>query len=302
MQTIITMKNRCLLFESIVIAFVSLPVGATSFTLPTSGNLVGELKYVDAKSGETLPDVGRRFDIGYNEIIKANPKIDPLRQLFGGTKVLIPSQFILPDTKKEGIVINLAELRLYYYPPDENIVVTEPVGIGREGWNTPIGQTQVVSKQVDPVWRPTPNVRAEAAKNGTPIPSYFPPGINNPLGKYVLRLGWPTYLIHGTNRPEGVGARVSAGCIRMLPDDVEYLYKAVKVGTKVTVINESVKVGRDDNKIYLETHPQLKGAPNPSKDLQKVKMLISKYGSKRVNWKHVNNILEQANGIPEPIA
>jgi L,D-transpeptidase ErfK/SrfK len=286
----------------LLLALYGLPGYASNFILPANGNMVGEINTVDARSGETLTDVGRRFDIGHNEIINANPRISPLRQLFGGTKVLIPNQFILPDGPRQGIVINLAEFRLYYYPPGENIVVTEPVGIGREGWNTPIGTTHVTSKQVDPIWRPTPNVRAEAAKNGTPIPSYFPAGINNPLGKYILRLGWPTYLIHGTNRPEGVGARVSAGCIRMLPDDVEYLYKSVKIGTKVRVINEPIKIGWLDKKMYIESHPTLKDKHKKSFDKQWLENIISQPDGTSINWKNVKNVITNANGLPELVS
>jgi L,D-transpeptidase ErfK/SrfK len=271
---------------------------ATTFVLPIEGNLIGKLKTVEARTGETLTEVGRRFDIGHNEIIKANPRISPLHQLFGGTKVLIPEQYILPSAPREGIVINLAELRLYYYPKGQNVVVTEPVGIGREGWNTPIGVTKIIAKQIDPVWRPTPSVRTEAAKNGTPIPSIFPPGKHNPLGKYVLRLGWPTYLIHGTNRPEGVGARVSAGCIRMLPEDVEYLFNNVPIGTKVTVINQPIKVGNNGNNYYIEAHPFLKEQAKLDKS-KYLKELLAKYPSNiNLSDSKLSQIISQASGYP----
>ncbi|STX47327.1 putative ErfK/YbiS/YcfS/YnhG family protein precursor [Legionella hackeliae] len=206
------------------------PLWALTFVLPTQGDVIGEIQYVNPEMGESLSEVGMRYDIGYYEMIRANPQISPTSLLDERTTVLIPSQFILPNVPREGIVINLAEYRLYYFPPDENIVVTMPVGIGREGWTTPLGLTKVVSKERNPVWRPTANVIAEAAKHGAPIPNEFPPGEDNPLGRHVLRLGWPTYLIHGTNRRDGVGARVSAGCLRMMPDDIEYLYSMVKRG------------------------------------------------------------------------
>lgn len=230
---------------------------ATTLVLSEHSDLVGNIQYASPQPGETLSDVGIRFDTGYYEMRNANPRVDPLRPLAPGTRLVIPSQYILPPGPRQGLVINLAEYRLYYFPPNDNVVLTFPVGIGREGWNTPMGTTKVTSKERDPVWRPTDNVRAEAARHGTPIPNEFPPGLGNPLGRHVLRLGWPTYLIHGTNRRDGVGSRVSAGCIRMMPEDIEFLFDQVPAGTSVRVMNESVKTGYRQSHLYLEVHPLL---------------------------------------------
>lgn len=251
--------------------------GATTWVLPNEGDMVGELQYASPLPGETLADVGIRFDMGYYEMRNANPRVDALRPLAPGTRLLIPSQYILPSGTRQGLVINLAEYRLYYYPPGDNVVITYPVGIGREGWNTPLGETKVTSKERDPVWRPTDNVRAEAAKHGTPIPDVFPPGIGNPLGRHVLRLGWPTYLIHGTNRRDGVGSRVSAGCIRMMPEDIEFLFDLVAPGTPVRVVNQSVKTGYDKGSLYLEVHPLL-DKPDSNSLMDQVSSQVAVYG------------------------
>ncbi|BCA95482.1 L,D-transpeptidase [Legionella antarctica] len=248
--------KSCVLILSLLL-FVSHYSNATILVLPESGDVVGELQYTQSEMGETIDEIGRRFDIGYYEMVRANPQVDAMRPVSASSSLIIPSQFILPSVPRRGIIINLAEYRLYYFPADENVVITFPVGIGKEGWNTPLGLTRITAKVANPVWRPTAKVLAAAEEIGASIPGYFPPGPNNPLGKHVLRLGWPTFLIHGTNRVDGVGARVSAGCIRMFPDDIEYLFSIVAVGTPVRVINEPVKIGKWKNDIYLQIHPLL---------------------------------------------
>lgn len=220
---------------------LSIPSHAAVFILPQQGNHVGSPQRASSEINETLEDAGRRFGIGYNEMIRANPQIDPLEILPSQTALMIPSRFSLPKVTKEGIVINLAEYRLYYYPPNENVVITFPVGVGKKGWKTPIGTTKITAKVIHPTWRPTAKILAAAEENGTSLPDAFPPGADNPLGDYALRLGIPSLLIHGTNRADGIGARVSAGCIRMLPDDIEYLFNNVTVGTNVRIINEPHK-------------------------------------------------------------
>ena len=210
---------------------------ATTYEIPAQGNVVGEVQYANPEIGETLAEVGIRYDIGFNEMVKANPGVNPHQVLSSQIKLVIPSQFTLPNVARQGIVINLAQYRLYFYPPDDNVVMTYPVGIGRKGWNTPTGLTKVISKERSPVWRPSTKLRKEAAESGMILPETFPSSVANPLGKYALRLGWSSYLIHGSNRTDSIGMRVSAGCIRMLPDDIEYLFEFVKVNTRVNIIN-----------------------------------------------------------------
>lgn len=279
---------------------------ALTFPLPEHGDVVGKIQYATAKQGETLAEVGRRYDVGSIQISEANPELSLSQPLHYGVKVILPTQFILPAVKRDGIVINLAEQRLYFYPKDRNVVVTEPVGIGRDqNWETPIGLTKVVKKETDPVWRPTPNVRREAAKNGTPIPSVFPPGPDNPLGQHVFRLGWPTYLIHSTNQPETVGGRVSAGCIRMLPEGIASIFDQVEVGTPVRVINQPYKLGWSDDRLYFEAHHPLSelSAQLPQEKQSLVERISKKLANNHawVNWKLVQQSAQLFNGFPQII-
>lgn len=279
---------------------------ALTLPLPKEGSVIGSVQKAESKSGETLSDVGRRYDVGLHEMNVANPGVSTAKRLRSGTSLIIPTQYILPNVPRKGMVINLAELRLYYYPKERNVVMTEPVGIGREGhWRTPVGLTSITKKEIDPHWRPTANVRAEAAKHGMPIPSVFPPGPDNPLGKYILRLGWPTYLIHGTNRPEGVGSRVSAGCIRMLPEDAKTLYNIVPVGTQVRVINEPYKAGWKGSDLYFEAHPPLEENKKQyaSNKVAAVETIQAQtHGTNAmVRWKRVKKLTEAYSGMPEVV-
>jgi len=283
-------------------------VQALTFPLKDDTDIIGQPKEVEVKAGETLGEVGRRFGIGISEVIRANPNIKPYTKLHHGVTVHIPSEFILPDVPRKGIVINLAELRLYYYPKDKDIVITEPIGIGREGhWQTPVGKTTIIKKEEDPIWRPTQNVRAEALKNGTPIPNRFPPGPDNPLGKYILRLGWPTYLIHGTNRPEGVGERVSAGCIRMLPESAKMLYDSVPLGTLVQVINEPYKLGFKNKQLFVEVHQPLKDSKAfQQKEFSQLVMLVNEklaeQSSALPEWTLLQQQINDKSGVPVQIS
>ncbi|HAU1183505.1 TPA: L,D-transpeptidase family protein [Legionella pneumophila] len=210
---------------------------ANVYVLPEAGNTVGEIQVAFSEYGETIDEVGRRFNVGYYEMVRANPGVNARYPLAANTKLIIPSRFILPNVPRKGVVINLAEYRLYYFPPDDNVVMTYPVGIGKKGWETPLGLSRIISKEINPTWRPTVKLQKAAESIGAPIPSEFPPGPHNPLGQHVLRLGWPAILIHGSNRVDGIGAKVSAGCIRMLPEDIEHLYSLVSVGTPVRIIS-----------------------------------------------------------------
>ena len=274
---------------------------ATTLVIPPDGNVVGEVEYASPMAGETLAEVGVRYDIGYYEMINANPHVDSINPLSVQIKLLIPAQFILPAIPRHGLVINLAEYRLYFFPENDNVVITHPVGIGRKGWNTPVGKTKIVAKQVNPTWRPTNTLLAEAAKHGVQLPDVFPPGPGNPLGKHVLRLGWPTYLIHGTNNTDGVGERVSGGCIRMLPDDIEYLFGLVSIGTNVRVINEPIKLGRLNGSLYLEAHPQL--AEQKEKSLQKLVQyqLATQKTTGPLNSAIINQESSHPTGVPRKI-
>ena len=199
---------------------------------------------------DTLLDVARRFKLGYVEVVAANPGTDPWVP-GEGTDVVLPTVHLMPDAEPEGIIINLADMRLYYFQEPGGPMQSFPIGIGRDGLTTPKGSTQVARKQKDPTWRPTARMRAEKPE----LPEAVPPGPENPLGNRAMYLGWPQYLIHGTNKPLGIGRRVSSGCIRMYPEDVEYLYDQVKIGTKVTVVDQPIKLSWIDGALYIEAHP-----------------------------------------------
>ncbi|MDN6179768.1 MAG: L,D-transpeptidase family protein [Halomonas subglaciescola] len=229
------------------------------YTLPEEGNMVGETYRVDVSEGDTLIDIAQAHNIGYEEIRNANPETS-LWAPEVGTEVVIPARYILPPERREGLVINLAELRLYYYPEtpegEEPHVETYPIGIGRDGYNTPLGVTKTTMKVKNPAWYPPASIRKEAAENGDELPSVVPAGEDNPLGSRAILLDLPGYLIHGTNRPDGVGMRVSHGCIRMMPKTIEALFSRIKVGERVNIIDMPVKIGREGERLYVQSFPQ----------------------------------------------
>jgi len=246
-----------LLLSGLLILFVG-QLSATTFTLDDDNTrVVGHNLIVFSHKEDTLLDIARQFDIGYREIVNANKHLDPW--LVGENKrVIVPNRFILPDAPKKGIVINVAEMRLYYYPKskrgEKQQVITHPIGIGREGWATPLGKAKIIQKKKDPTWTPPASILAEHLEKGDPLPKVVPAGPNNPLGAYAMRLSIPGYLLHGTNRPFGVGMRVSHGCIRLFPEDIERLFSIVSVGTPVELVYQPYKAAMLDDKLYLEAH------------------------------------------------
>lgn len=247
---------------------MSFCVRAEVYDLPPEGHdVVGALTIITARADDTLLDIARRHGLGYEDIVRANPGVDTW--LPGeGTAVILPTRYVLPRGPRNGVVLNLAEYRLYYYPtPEEGqpaVVMTYPISIGRMDWETPLGKTTIVSKMRNPAWYPPASIRAEHAADGDPLPRIVPPGPQNPLGEYAMRLGLPGYLIHGTNRPAGVGMRVTHGCIRMFPEDIDYLFGRVDVSTAVRIINEPVKIGWDGDELVVEVHRTLEDTPPDS--------------------------------------
>lgn len=237
------------------------PTFAETFVRPPADvDLFGEIRNANATKNDTLLDIGRRYDIGQDEIVYANPDVD--RWLPGdGASVVIPSRYIIPRGKREGVILNVPEMRLYYFPlPDKDKtaeLVTYPVSVGRMDWATPLGITKLASKTLHPSWRPPASIRAEAEANGNPLPEIVPAGPDNPLGDHALRLALPGYLLHGTNKPYGVGMRVSHGCLRMYPEDIAELFPNIPVGTTVNIVNQPVKIGWLLDSLYIEVHPAL---------------------------------------------
>lgn len=219
--------------------------------LLTTSAIVGDVRAYATRYEDTLLDVARDNGLGYTEMIAANPAVDPW--LPGeGTPVVLPTGHLLPNAPQRGVIINLGDQRLYFFPGKGELPITAPIGTGREGWSTPLGQTRVVRKQHRPSWYPGPAVRAEQPD----LPSVVPPGPANPLGEYAIYLGFPGYLVHGTNRPWGVGRRVSHGCIRLYPEDIAYLFGKIRIGTPVLIIDQKVKAGWVEGVLYLEAHPE----------------------------------------------
>ncbi len=234
---------------------------AMDYPLPPAGSrLIGQNQTYTIQEGDNkLQTIARRFNTAAQVILETNNTIAPVNPA-PGTVITIPSQMLLPDTPREGIVVNLAELRLYYFPPGENIVQVFPLGIGQLGLETPVTTTRVSQKIPNPTWTPTPGIRARSLEQGIKLPPVVPAGPNNPLGRFALRLGVGNgeYLIHGTSAPDSVGLRVSSGCMRMNAPDIKALFEQVRVGTRVQIINEPVKFSVEpDGKRYIEVHRPL---------------------------------------------
>ncbi|RAZ01950.1 murein L,D-transpeptidase [Enterobacter cloacae] len=234
---------------------------AMDYPLPPSGSrLIGQNQTYTIQEGDNkLQTIARRFNTAAQVILETNNTIAPVNPA-PGTVITIPSQMLLPDTPREGIVVNLAELRLYYFPPGQNIVQVFPLGIGQLGLETPVTTTRVSQKIPNPTWTPTPGIRARSLEQGIKLPPVVPAGPNNPLGRFALRLGVGNgeYLIHGTSAPDSVGLRVSSGCMRMNAPDIKALFEQVRVGTRVQIINEPVKFSVEpDGKRYIEVHRPL---------------------------------------------
>lgn len=245
-------------FAGLCITF-SLPCYAAMFPLPPlDTDLVGTLGSTLARQQDTLLDIAKQFDIGQTEISISNASVD--RWLPGeNTKILLPTRYILPDAERRGIVLNIPEMRLYYYSgqKQQRVIETFPISIGRMDWQTPLGDAKIIAKTKNPVWRPPISIKKEHAEAGDPLPDVVPAGPDNPLGLYAMRLNLPGYLIHSTNKPLGIGMRVTHGCVRMYPNDIEQLFPKVKIGTKVQIVNQPVKVGWFADSLYLEVHPPL---------------------------------------------
>jgi len=250
------------------LSFVSLTAGAhaAEYWIAEGDDVFGSVEVIAARHEDTFVGLARTYNVGYEELRHANPSVD--EWLPGeGTRITIPSLYVLPRAPRNGIVVNVAELRMYYFPsdsgplpegvaPGSRRVITHPISIGRMDWSTPLGATTVTGKVSNPSWYPPQSIRDEHAARNDVLPRVVPPGPANPLGKHALRLGLASYLIHGTNMPSGVGMRVTHGCIRMFPEDIEALFKTVPVGTTVTIVNQPVKIGwTADGRLYLEAHP-----------------------------------------------
>ncbi len=289
-------------------AMLLLAAQAQAFTFVRPGgdnNVVGSEYTITTVHTDTISDVAMAHDQGYLEMRQANPGVDAW--LPGeGTQVVIPSRYVLPDAPREGIVVNVPEMRLYFYPKpargEPPVVITHPISIGRQAWTTPHGVTSVVAKVKDPSWYPPESIREEHAANGDPLPRVVKAGPDNPLGTRAMRLGLPGYLIHGTNKPAGLGMRVTHGCIRMYPADIERIFPEVGVGTQVRIINQPFKVGIDGQTLLLEAHPHLDEDNEIFADQYShvVELVIAAAGGRKValDWAALRAAVSERRGIP----
>lgn len=314
---------RLPIFVGFLCGWLAGPLLAAEFALVGGDDLIGSPGHIASIYEDTLIDIARAHQLGYEEIRIANPGVDVW--IPGeGTEVRLPTQYILPNAQRVGIVINIAEYRMYYYfeAGGNEWVRTFPISIGRMDWATPLGRASITKKVANPSWYPPQSIRDEWAADGRELAAHVPSGPDNPLGEYALRLSIPGYLIHGTNRPAGVGMRVTHGCIRMFPEDIEWLFPQVLVNTPVRIVNQPIKLGWVGDDLYLEVHPPLEegGASeesadgtivvqNPDEDtdavdkssmtdITKVYIQATRERGANVDWELVNAVYEERLGIP----
>jgi L,D-transpeptidase ErfK/SrfK len=289
------------------------PIATHRSEVEPGNEIVGYVQKTVIGKDDTLPDIARRFDVGYEEMLTANPGVDPW--LPGvGREVIVPTEFVLPAAPHEGLVVNVAAMRVFYYAPhkkgEPQIVFTHPIGIGKVGWKTPEGTTSIVSRQKDPVWVVPKSVRDEHAESGEKLPAQVPPGPDNPLGQYMFRLGWPSYLIHGTNKPYGVGMRSSHGCMRLYPEDIAVFFDLIPIGTKVTVVNQPYLFGWRDGTLYLQAYAVMEDDSRDwSKNRKRLLTLllnpklqkkISDH-DKEIDWQRVGDLAHAPRAVPVPV-
>ncbi len=264
---------------------------------------VGKIQKYTIEEEDTLIDVSRHFELGYIELISANPSVDPWTPT-PGQEITIPSFKLLPRATQKGIVVNLAQMRVYYFKNKKEII-TYPIGIGRDGMNTPQGKTYLTAKKANPVWIPTERMREEKKW----LPKVIRAGNHNPLGRHALYLGWPTFLIHGSNKPWAIGRRVSSGCMRMYPENVKTLFDMVPINIPVTIVSQPILVAEIDNKLYLEANPskrqgndiEITGTHEKIDLSNELKEVIKKAAGDKANtidWKIVNQVVRERQGYP----
>jgi len=284
---------------------VCLPLRAESFLLAGPAvTLVGEQHWVFADRRESLLDVARRNGLGFADMRQANPDV-AMWVPKDGAPVLLPTAFVLPNARRKGIVVNIAEYRLYFYYREagQDTVATFPISIGRMDWKTPLGNWRVTAKRIRPTWRPPKSIIAEYAADGEELPPVVPPGPDNPLGDYAINLSAPGYLIHGTNKPRGVGMQVTHGCLRMLPEDIEWLFGRVPAGLPVTIVNQPVKVGWRDGRLHVEVHRPLEEHSPEAMDALIGRLRASAEAARaELDIPAMRRALIERKGVPTPIS
>ena len=279
-------------------------VERNDFSVEKEDDVVGRLASIRTENGDSLPDIARHFSLGINTVSAANPETD-IWVPEAGERILLPLSFILPDTQRKGIVINLAAMRLYYFKQNGELldVSTYPVGVGTTERPTPMGRMYVNRKKFRPTWYVPASIAKDHRKRGDPLPPKVPPGPDNPLGEHALYLSMSGYLIHGTNKPASIGLRATNGCIRLYPEDIKSLYESTPVKTRVKVVNQPYLVGQRDGIVYLEAHTPFEesGTRELKKAYAKLKKIEKKSGHS-LDWKKVKEEVTAARGFPVPIS
>jgi len=301
--------HGCAAMREILVKSLPLPshleekIERNDFFVTKQNDVIGRLAVIRLEKEDTLPDIARHFSLGINTVSAANPGIDIWVPEAGG-RILLPLSFILPDTLRKGIVINLAAMRLFYFKGDGKLlaVSTYPLGVGTTERPSPMGQMYVERKMVRPTWYVPASIAEDHRKKGDPLPAKVPPGPLNPLGEHALYLSESGYLVHGTNKPASIGLRATNGCIRLYPEDIKRLFENTPVKTPVSIVNQPYLVGQRDGIVYIEVHTPFEesGTAELEKAYAKLRKIEKKSG-RALDWKKVKEVVAEARGMPVPI-
>ncbi len=301
--------HGCAVMREVLVKSLPLPshleekIERNDFFVAKEDDVIGRLAVIRLEKGDTLPDIARHFSLGINSVSAANPEIDIWVPEAGG-RILLPLIFILPDTLRKGIVINLAAMRLFYFKGNAKLlaVSTYPVGVGTTERPTPMGQMYIERKMLRPTWYVPASIAEDHRKKGDPLPAKVPPGPLNPLGEHALYLSKSGYLIHGTNKPASIGLSATNGCIRLYPEDMKRLFENTPVKTPVNIVNQPYLVGQRDGMVYIEVHTPFEesGITELEKAYEKLRNIEKKSGH-ALDWKKVKEVVAEARGIPVPI-
>jgi len=290
----------------LIASLISANAIAADYTLPTNHeSVIGQIQYGRLPFDGNVTKLNQNYDIGYNEIIDANPDYNFAKHMRGGTRLKIPTQHLLPNQPREGIIINLPEMRMYYFQPELGKVSTYPIGIGKIGKTIPLALAKITRKAKDPTWIPTEDIRKFNLSQGVVLPQVMPPGPENPLGPYAIYMSVPTYLIHSTIFPESVGKRASFGCIRMYQSDIEEFFPTMTQGIPIAIINSPIKVAWQNNQLFMEAHAPLEEHQTAYEaTLPGTVTQIEQLANQEdvlVDWQAVSFIEKNRDGLPHDI-
>ena len=303
-NSIVRLAKKVIL--TFIIFSINAPIYAEDFSLPAPSNaLIGDVQYVSTShQGDTPTTLAQRYNLGLNAIVAANPGTTETTQFPPDVYVKIPTAFLLPPLPRDGIVINLPEMRMYYYPKNGGRVMTFPIGIGKIGKTIPIENTFITRKKINPTWTPPKDIREFNEQQGITLPKVMPAGPDNPLGPYAIYLRIPTFLIHSTIFPESIGRRASFGCIRMNESDIKQFFPLVEPGTPVAIVDMPAKVGWQGTELFMQAYPPLEERSkeiNVENVVEAIENSLPRNGVTLVNWQLVSYLAEQPDGVPHEV-